>query len=243
MQQPACANCSRRNETCEYPPPVEEGSTSPPHAEWALETKPWAVGSQTEYHDAYDPSAAFGAHMSPAFLPDLVSCPTDSAAPYCSRTRELLRGLIESGSWFSTPEGLLWTESVAKAAPKYPYLQHCVQAIAHMKQHNDSGLRWPSTSAYQHQLLASRIFRETTPRVDDENWLPVLAFAIIMLIFQFGSQINSDAEHFNVIETLQALRNTLQIEQAARQYFRRTEFWKLVLARTSIPDVPDMKLR
>ncbi|KAL5380629.1 hypothetical protein DPSP01_007692 [Paraphaeosphaeria sporulosa] len=243
MQQPACANCSRRNEICEYPPPVDDGSTTPPPSERSSEINSWAVGPQLEYHDTVSSSAGLATHASPPFLPDFQSNPTDSDAPYCPRTRKLLDGLLGAGSWFSAPETVLWTDSIAKAAPKYPYLQHCVQAIAHMKHHNLSGLRWPSTSAYQHHLLASRIFRETTHYVDGDNWMAVLAFAIIMLIFQFGSQINCDEEHFNIIETLQALRNTLQIEEAAREYFHRTEFWKLIQARTSVPILPDLKMR
>lgn len=239
MQQPTCANCSRRNEICEYPPPVDEGSATPLPAEWAVDM---FVVPPLEYHDTHGSSAGLAAHASPS-SPDLLSSPTEDGAPYCSRTRELLDGLLGAGSWFSAPERALWTKSVAKVAPKYPYLQHCVQAIAHMKHHNANGLRWPSTSAYQHQLLASRIFRETTPCVDDDNWMAVLAFAIIMLIFQFGSQIECDEQHFNIIEMLQTLGNTLQIEEAARPYFRRTEIWKLIQARTSIPSLPDVKLR
>jgi hypothetical protein len=237
MQQPACANCDRRDEICEYPPPVDEGlSTSRPAQSWAL-------GPQLEYHSTNSSLEGTAAHASPPFLPDFVPSPTNSKAPYCARTRELLNGLLESGSWFSTPERAIWTESVAKAAPKYPYLQHCVQAIAYLRHHHQQGLRWPSTSAYQHQLLASKIFRETTLGVDGDNWMAVLAFAIIMLIFQFGSQLSCDEQHLNIVETLQTLRNTFHIEVAARPYFRETQVWKHIQARTSIPSSPDLKLR
>jgi hypothetical protein len=237
MQQPACANCSRRGETCEYPPPVDEGWSTPPPAAYST------LGPQLGYRGADSSSAGSAAHASPPFLPDLVPSPTDSKAAYCARTRQLLDGLLGSGSWFSPPERALWTEGVAKAAPKYPYLQHCVQAVAHLRHHNQHGLRWPSTNAYRHQLLASKIFRETTPSVDGDNWMAVLAFATIMLIFQFGSQLSCDEQHFNVVETLQALRNTFHIEVAARPYFRQTQVWKLIQARTSMPSSPDMKLR
>lgn len=245
MQQPACANCSRRGETCEYPPQVDEGSVTPPPARGcpdSASTNAWTQVSPFEDFGANEYVADIAS--SPPFLPDFVSSPSGSETTSCARIRELLEDLLKgSGSWFSAPEVDLWIEAIAESVPRYRYLQHCIQAVAHIKHHNDMGWRWPSTSAYQHQLLASEIFREETPTVNDENWLPILAFAIMMLVFQFGSQNHCDDTHFNTIETLQVLRNTMQIEEAARPYFRRTEFWKLIEARTTAPNWSDLKLR
>ncbi|KAJ4293355.1 hypothetical protein N0V90_008637 [Kalmusia sp. IMI 367209] len=91
--------------------------------------------------------------------------------------------------------------------------------------------------------MASTIFREATPNVDENNWLAVLAFAVITLIFQFGTQGACDEEHFDLLETLQALRSSMRIEEAARTYFRKTHFWNLILQRTRLHNPgPDLDL-
>lgn len=246
MQEPKCANCLRRNESCEYPPPVDEKSVTPPQMSWGLEyvnTDSW--GLTTFSSDSFINEHSAQSSQPSLFLPDLIPNPTDSTVAYCERTSDLLDSLLKSGgAWFSNPEVKLWTAAIAKSAPKFPYLQHCIQALAHMKHHNENGHGWPSAHAYHHQLQASRMFREATPSVDEKNWLPVLAFAIIMLIFQFASQCHCDEDHFNIIETLHALRSTMRIEEAARYYFRQTDLWELILERTSFPRPgPDLKLR
>lgn len=246
MQEPKCANCLRRNESCEYPPPVDEKSVTPEPMSWGLEyvdTDSW--GLTTDSGDSFISGGSAQSSQPPLFLPDPISNPAESDEATCEKTRELLDSLLRNGgSWFSNPEIELWTTAVAKSAPKFPYLQHCIQALAHMKHHNENGYRWPSTHAYHHQLQASKMFREATPSVDETNWLPVLAFAIIMLIFQFASQNQCDEAHFNIIETLHALRSTMRIEESARYYFRQTYVWGLILERTSVPRPgPDLKLR
>lgn len=240
-----CANCVRRNEVCEYPPPIDENPPTTPPMPWDLDsinTGPWSLVPNFEAHQVN----AFIAqsHASPSYPLDLVSSSTRSTGAYCAKTRALLDFLLENrGSWFSTPECTLWTAAIASSARKYPYLQHCVQALAVMKQHNQRGLRWPATDAYQHQLKASEMFREATPTINEENWLSVKAFAIIMLVFQFASQNNCDEDHFDIIETLGALRSTMRIEAAARPYFRRTQFWQLIHARTMNRPALETELR
>lgn len=246
MQQPTCANCQRRNESCDYPTQVEErAGTPPPDQLWGLEyvnaTSSWALAPGVDEYDRDGSSTQFQAQSAP---PSLSMNAMESEESYCERTRILLDSLLGGeGSWFSPQEAAMWAAAVAKSAPKFPYLQHCIQALVYMRYHNQNGLPWPSTNAYHHQLEASRIFREATPSVGEGNWLPVLAFAIIMLIFEFGSQNYCDEEHFDVIETLRALRSTFRIEEAARPFFRRTRLWKLILARTSVPRCePDVQM-
>ena len=208
----------------------------------AINTGSWSFIPDLEAQrlDAYIAQLRVSSSYPLAIIPN----PTRSTTAYCEKTRALLDFLLESrGSWFSTPECVLWGTAVASSALKFPYLQHCVVALARMKHYSETGMREPVTDAYQHQLKASEMFREATPTVNEENWLAVLAFAIIMLIFQFASQNNSDEEHFDIIQTLSALRSTMRIEEAARPYFRQTQFWKLILERTSNRPALDTNLR
>lgn len=248
MQQPDCANCARRNEVCEYPPQVDEKqhSTSPA-PDWSTDhvvgELSWTLESSPEYQSPHESSPPL---VAPELAPSM-PYPTSHVAKtqniYCEKTYALLNSLIES-SWLSPAEASMWTTAVASEAIKYPYLQHCTQAIADMKHHNESRSRGASPIAYHHHVMASTSFRELTPSVHENNWLAVLAFAVLTLIFQFGTQAACDEDHFDLIETLRALRSSMRIEEAARPYFHQTQFWRMIQQRTAFTEPePDLDLR
>lgn len=74
--------------------------------------------------------------------------------------------------------------------------------------------------------------------------MAVLAFGTCMLIFQFYTQMACCDDDFDLIETMRVLRSTMAIENVANPFFRRTQFWAMILARTSAQNVePDVRLR
>jgi hypothetical protein len=97
--------------------------------------------------------------------------------------------------------------------------------------------------AYQHQVEASFLFRQSASTVDEDNWLAVLAFGTCNLIFQFHTQNSCDEAHFDLVETFRVVRSTIDIQKAAKPFFHRSELWKLIMSRTGMPDAqPDLRI-
>jgi hypothetical protein len=108
---------------------------------------------------------------------------------------------------------------------------------------SDKATRTPF-EAYQHQVTASSLFRQSPPTVDEDNWLAVLAFGTFNLIFQFYSQHCCPDSQFDLVETLRVVRSTTDIQDAAEPFFHRSQLWKLIMSRTTIQDTqPDNHLR
>ncbi|KAN0117692.1 hypothetical protein V8E51_003669 [Hyaloscypha variabilis] len=88
------------------------------------------------------------------------------------------------------------------------FVQHGILAISALyidtyRQDSHSPI---SKTALFHQLEASRLFRETTSAVTEENWLSVLVFAITLAVFHFS--ITSKAPDGCILETMLVLRSS-----------------------------------
>jgi hypothetical protein len=53
-----------------------------------------------------------------------------------------------------------------------------------------------------------------------------------MLVFQFGAQSACADYQFNLVDTLQILRSSNYVEEAAKPYFKASKFWELIAKRS-----------
>jgi hypothetical protein len=234
MQAPTCANCLRRNEVCEYPT----------FSEWMplvqqQDQTPGEQAGRPAFSGSSQPSLPQPSHPPQA----AVDPQTINKTTLPGDTNALLSFLF-SNSWFSAHERAVWLPALSKLTLKYPYLHHCTLALTSLNEDpfcHSTG-RTPAV-AYHHQVVASSLFRQSAPNVDEDNWLAVLAFGTCNLIFQFHAQNSCDDSQFDLVETLRAVRSTTDIQQAAQPFFLRSELWKMILARTDLEDKqPDTAL-
>ncbi|KAF2685468.1 hypothetical protein K458DRAFT_403644 [Lentithecium fluviatile CBS 122367] len=212
MQTPACANCVRRNELCEYATFIDRGSALEPQLHFGMTatTESW-------------------------FLPQGTSAPSSGESTTLPGDTNLLLSVLFSHSWFSPQEKAIWLPALSKLAVKHTYLQHCILALTNLREEQSAGqLTRTPVAAYQHQVTASALFRSSNPSVDEDNWLAVLAFSTCNLIFQLYSQHFCQDADFDLIGTLRIIRSTTDIQSAARPFLRRSELWNLIVIRANI---------
>ncbi|KAJ4377293.1 hypothetical protein N0V83_000117 [Neocucurbitaria cava] len=137
-------------------------------------------------------------------------------------------------SWFTTAETALWSKALVTSATKYPYLQHCMFSLAYLRRDLfEQPIDGMSVDAYQHQLTASTLFRQGAPVVDAENWIAIVAFHVFMLLFQFATQSTCAEADFNLINTLHILRSSNAVEEQAKPFFEKSQYWELIIKRTT----------
>jgi hypothetical protein len=234
MQAPACGNCLRRNEACEYPIFGQEWSPS------------------VEIDDTADVDAAHttllgSSHQDqPQTLHPLQA--TSNSQPMDKNTlpgdTNAILSRLFSYSWFTPQEKAVWLPALSKLANKYSYIHHCALALTSLREEPWAHrIHRTPAAAYQHQVEASSLFRQSGPTVDENNWLAVLAFGTCNLIFQFHTQNSCEEAHFDLVETLRVVRSTTDIQTAANPFFHRSELWRLILSRTGMPDAqPDLRI-
>lgn len=149
MQAPACANCIRRNETCEY-----AGVTGKSSA---------IVHAQRDSGDEYE-SSGHSRISHPDHAPS--SCQnsfSDMAFSNTSLIGTMLQAVM-GRSWFTPAEAGVWSTAILGHVNEHPYLQHCIYSIAYLRRDLLDNPLDPcmSASAYQHQMAASALFRQRT---------------------------------------------------------------------------------
>jgi hypothetical protein len=151
MQAPACANCIRRNETCEYVGVID--------ASTAVVTR-WQ-------QDATERTSCGPLGTSFDHVPQISTVPVGQPPSFLNRgsgNNHSIGTLLESimgRSWFTPVEARVWSKAILHHATKHPYLQHCVLSVSYLRRDILDNPSRASTSpaAYEHQMAASALFR------------------------------------------------------------------------------------
>jgi hypothetical protein len=242
MQAPACANCIRRNETCEYAGVVDASTTV---------VTQWHQGA-TERTFCEIPGVSAD-HITPIW-----AGPIDRQPSFPDRgigNNVAISALLESvmgRSWFAPAEARVWFKVIMDHATRQPYLQHCILSVVYLRWdlHESPSKGRTSAAAYEHQMAASALFRQgatvsftlvvgvqelhltSAQPVGPNNWVAILSFHVFTLVFEFGSQSACLENQYNLIDTLSVLRSSHAIEEAAKPYFRASRFWGMIKKRT-----------
>ncbi|KAF2649161.1 hypothetical protein K491DRAFT_611401 [Lophiostoma macrostomum CBS 122681] len=243
MQTPTCANCIRRNETCEYlnaPNPRLQHrairSNYPGEAHYTSSPRPLSV--TTRLVDGY---------VGPT------SGTLETTLTFPSPLRRSLSSIF-SHAWFPHDEAGLWIPVLETSARKYPYVQHSILALSSLIDVLDDCVNTGSASsrhpvtAYQHQIAASTMFRQVPPVVNDENWVAVLCFGASNVVFHFAVQQFRNAfgatSEFSIMETFLMLRSSMRLSKEFFPYLSSSKFWPFIAQRTRHSAVPlDPKIR
>ncbi|KAH6644799.1 hypothetical protein C7974DRAFT_28110 [Boeremia exigua] len=231
MQAPSCGNCNRRNETCEYQRIISYHGLSRKD----LSMRP--VGPV--YHSSRQETRS----LTPIkdYWPTASGCGTGSYVhqPSTESTFFWLAKAVLDQSWFTTAESSLWATALSTEAKSSPYLYHCIFSLTSLqpRQPGQPDSRDP-ISAYKHHVHASELFRLITPVTTEHNWLAVVAFQVFVLVFELTAQTNCAKSEFNIVNTLEVFRWNSVIGRDAVRHFKNSNFWQLIVKRTTGIEVP-----
>lgn len=149
MQSPACANCIRRHETCEYAG-IIDGSSAIAHAH-----RHDCDTSKSSRHMITANSTCSPPHIRHSF--------PDMAFSNMSLIGTMLQAVM-GRSWFTPTEAGVWSKAILGHVNEHPYLQHCIYSIAYLRRDllDNPSDRCTSAVAYEHQMAASALFRQRT---------------------------------------------------------------------------------
>ncbi|PSN74457.1 hypothetical protein BS50DRAFT_670850 [Corynespora cassiicola Philippines] len=230
MQTPACNNCVRRNEVCEY-----LGLQDLNAPKMAVDTQKTVWSADSGYQiSSLDPRLAAISYTLPSHSVPYASPLTwtiESNTPSFSNLRPSL-SLLLGNSWFSQQEIALWAPVLEFESAKYPYLRHSIISLSclihDLTQPSSDG---SSLSAVQHSIAATTLFRQSQIAVDEYNWLAVISFGVMFIIFQCATQQACPDSEFDIIGTLRVFRGSVAVEATTKPYLRRSRFWPLIQAR------------
>lgn len=152
MQAPICTNCSRRDEVCTYDGVLD---TSSALTQWQDDYTKSLVYDNSKFASGVTQSVETYPGNRPSFASNMISTDVSIGT---------LLKVIMGRSWFSPIEAGVWSSAIMKNVTKHAYLQHSILSIAHLRR---DLLDRPSTSttsaaAYEHQMVASALFRQDT---------------------------------------------------------------------------------
>lgn len=223
MQAPACANCIRRKECCEYAGVFEKSSANVHCNDLDLFANFCHLPVVCHGHGARS--------MTPGMPNNQHSVP-GMATSNTSSIGTMLQAVMRR-SWFTPVEAGVWSKAILDHVHKHPYLQHCVYSVAYLRRDllDNPSNGCTSAVAYEHHMAASALFRQRTTPVQRDNWVPTLSFHVFMLVFEFASQSACADSQYNLVDTLRVLRSSHAIEEEAKPYFRASKFWHMVSSR------------
>lgn len=160
MTAPSCANCTRRNEECEYPEFIDVPGSS---------LAPQRTESRNRSQESlYQMIGGVDGHL----RADMQYRPVNQShdlhaiiAPSIDQTVGSLLKYIMVQSWFAPQETQLWSAAILKNATKYKYLQHCIYGLALLRRDlTDRQAPFKTApEAFDHQVAASALFRLEAP--------------------------------------------------------------------------------
>ncbi|OAA64202.1 hypothetical protein SPI_02849 [Niveomyces insectorum RCEF 264] len=166
LQAPACANCRRRAEPCDFQYLHLDGSSLLP-----------ASASESPSSSSCSPAPAPAPPASPS------SPPSPPAGTECVRLPvDLALGMSEE----MDPGPL--RQALAQQAQSHRFLHDSFSALAVLHAaHAASADPTAAAAAYGHQIDASVRFRRTSPAITEHSWFAILLFALSVLVFQLNA--------------------------------------------------------
>jgi hypothetical protein len=230
MQQPACSNCIRRDEVCQYPADPTDSSMFSERA--TSSTFPYIPASQGMLEERNQGLVLYQAR--PKFDQASITRTIEANITSELTTMTTLRSLL-ARSWFSPAEIALWVTALNKTMNSYQHVGHCIFSVYYLQHDLQTDPKeGVGKLAYQHQVAASECFRKDIVTIDTHNWVPATAFHIFTLVFVFLTQSFCKQSDFDVIRTLHILKHGSTIESQVGPYFQRTVMWSQILRRTTI---------
>ncbi|KAI8964493.1 hypothetical protein F5Y11DRAFT_355571 [Daldinia sp. FL1419] len=225
LQPPICANCHRRNESCSYAAQnVQEPGS------------PRASTSQSK-NALLKPGS--GNH--PGDLGGFWNTGPDSGLPTLHYTSLCgLKPSITSSMAYIMEESFLLTllpvtergifaQEFGRLASAFEYVHRTFTALYELHEWSRSkSVSSLYTSAYQHHIEASMLFRHSRPTVNEINWMAVLMFGIGVIIFQFATFLRTPDVVDNYLELLYVLRGSFQLAVELGPYLRMSSLMQLI---------------
>jgi Fungal specific transcription factor domain/Fungal Zn(2)-Cys(6) binuclear cluster domain len=220
-QRPICGNCNRRSETCSF-----GHQETPPLASRRLEPRVPAINGAADIH---------GDNLLPSPAESLVTTPQPRDLPAAELPLldlELLHHFVVDvyTTLIQEPKSqTLWQVEVPKEALRYPYLMHCILAIAalHLQFKGEFRLSQQEYSdiaiSYYDQGIAR--FCEEMANITPENCCAIWAAATLTTIFSMAFPIlPQNLASFDPIEDLLGLcelaKGATVVLQSAREALR-----------------------
>ncbi|KAF2099057.1 hypothetical protein NA57DRAFT_56686 [Rhizodiscina lignyota] len=261
LQAPICGHCKRRGDWCNYQHLTTCAAAETPHSEASEACKSETWRSQTEDSKEATPqlgdqSPGFNSHtqftthwtyhasqpldtlpLTDAILqsPVFNSSNSQLMAHWTSHTSGTL-AMIGTTTW-------IWRTEIPRYAQENPFLMHGVLSIsalhiAHLQQPSYQSYSMAAQKQFDNALT---LFRSSITTIDDKNCVAVLAFSLIVAIFQFKtSSSKSNGSEMDCLDegigAILALRSawTLAFCLVAIPYAFHTGRWTMMFDRHSI---------
>jgi hypothetical protein len=199
---PTCSNCSRRNQQCDYLA-LQQAVQKIPRYGTAL-LRPRSARSLLTYLNSSN--ALQSVQTNPSWFSNTESDASELMYHFRSKTCSTL-GLVPR-----SPD--LWQTKVPQQAEQSSFLRQsilCISAL-HVYHLGPPNAEYYYLQACKHQDQASALFRQQVGEVTAENCLEVVAFCIIVAMFNMRVSLQrreavENLQPFNVFGTLLALRS------------------------------------
>jgi hypothetical protein len=215
MQQPACSNCVRRDEVCQYPADSTNSSMFSERA--TSSTFPYIPASQGMLEERnqglilYQARSKFDQASITRYVRHDTVCihaveatVRDQSLMYVDSTIEanvtsglttmtILRSML-ARSWFSPAEIALWATALNKTMNSYQHVGHCIFSVYYLQHDLQTDPKeGVGKLAYQHQVAASEYLRKDIvvgPRSLNDHYVvrQVLTGNFRQLTHTIGSQ-------------------------------------------------------
>lgn len=108
------------------------------------------------------------------------------------------------------------------------FLEHNLLAIGSLYAHVRSSVPTPELyiAALTHHTEASRLFRRSVKRINEQNWVAAMGFAISVVIFHLNVAQKHGPD--SILETVFVLRNSALISQMLAPWYNRSRIRMLV---------------
>ncbi|KAI0113465.1 hypothetical protein F4814DRAFT_421864 [Daldinia grandis] len=236
LQPPICANCHRRNESCSYTSPnayelapirlsKSQAKASASKSDVGNSCKDLTHFGNTKFNlnsrALYDNDSLYGMWQQ-------ILTPSSSMIQVMEETYLLsLLPNIESG---------IFSHEFRRLASTFEYVHQTFTALYELHRWSQStSLSNLYTSAYQHHIEASVLFRHSQPEVNGTNWMAVLIFGIGVIVFQFATSLKTADTIDNYLELLHVLRGSFQLAIELAPFLRMSSLMLLTQPRLHSP--------
>ncbi|KAI1473140.1 uncharacterized protein F4812DRAFT_40746 [Daldinia caldariorum] len=240
LQPPVCSNCHRRKESCSYISQTAQESTPLAVARVQEEISPGKINASDS------PNSLKNTRNIELFTNWQALHGNESLRGAWQRALEpntispLIQIMEETFLLSLLPdiERQVFAREFTRLASAFEYVQRSFIALYELHEWSLS-TSCPSlyTSAYQHHIEASMIFRHTQPKINSSNWMAVLTFGIGVIIFQFANFLKTPDMLDTSLELLFALRGSSKVAVELAPYLQISSIMLLTQPHSRPPNL------